>query len=257
MIGGRSRLKNRVCLKVLDWKMSQRRQTESQPTHQHLPDHGSRCQPDDEPDKHPGEYRYQSFVDHSDAFDLKVVGGPERKDEENTDEEERPGRVVFLFLCHWFVRWAWGSPDMDVCRSEWCAVHSSDGSTVTVSVGRLRRTSMTRETGACRSQALDGIFRFVTLCTAAIDGHCDHNHLIQTPSSKTSQQTPHASTGIAGRQPMTSGDAAADDQTLYFPGLLIPPSHRILSELRAHRIIPFDLPQRLPGFSIVPNFTHK
>lgn len=64
---------------------------ERQVTHQHLSDHVSWREPDDEPDKHPSEYRYKGFVDHADTFYLKVIGRPERDDEEKTDEEEGPG----------------------------------------------------------------------------------------------------------------------------------------------------------------------
>ena len=42
----------------------------------------------DEPNKHPGEYGYQSFVDRSDAFDLEVVGGPERKKTSGEDRSD-------------------------------------------------------------------------------------------------------------------------------------------------------------------------
>jgi hypothetical protein len=57
-------------------------------------------------------------MDHTDAFDLEVIRGPEGNDEEKADEEEGPGRVVFLFVGYRFVRWSWSSPDMNVCWGE-------------------------------------------------------------------------------------------------------------------------------------------
>lgn len=57
-------------------------------------------------------------MDHANTFDLEVIRCPERKDEKKTDEEEGPGRVIFLFFCHRFVRRSGSSPDVDVCRGE-------------------------------------------------------------------------------------------------------------------------------------------
>jgi len=57
-------------------------------------------------------------MNHTNAFDLKVIRRPERKDEKKTDEEERPGRVVFLIFSHWFVCWSGSGPDVDVCGGE-------------------------------------------------------------------------------------------------------------------------------------------
>lgn len=91
MIGGRSRLKKRVCLNVYGREISRIEWVGRRLTHQHLLDHVSRCQPNDESDEHPGEYRYQGFMDHADAFDLEVIRCPEGDDEEKADEEERPG----------------------------------------------------------------------------------------------------------------------------------------------------------------------
>lgn len=126
------------------------------PAYQHIPDHVSWCQPNDQPYKHPGKYRHQSLMDHTNAFYLEVIRRPEGKDEEKADEEERPGRVVFLFLSHWFVRWSWSGPDVDVRRRELRSVHSFSTSSMAASVRRLREVSMTRRrkqadrAGACR-----------------------------------------------------------------------------------------------------------
>jgi len=62
-------------------------------------------------------------MNHTNPFDLKVIRRPEGEDEEKTDEEEGPGRVVFLFLSHWFVCWGWSGPDVDVGRGELRSVH--------------------------------------------------------------------------------------------------------------------------------------
>jgi len=126
------------------------------PAYQHIPDHVSWCQPNDQPYKHPGKYRHQSLMDHTNAFYLEVIRRPEGKDEEKADEEERPGRVVFLFLSHWFVRWSWSGPDVDVRRRELRSIHSFSTSSMAASVRRLREVSMTRRrkqadrAGACR-----------------------------------------------------------------------------------------------------------
>jgi len=78
-------------------------------------------------------------MNYANTFDLKVIRCPERKDEEKTDEEEGPGRVIFLFFGHRFVRWSGSSPDVDVCRGVLRSVHSSGASSVAAGVGRLRR----------------------------------------------------------------------------------------------------------------------
>ena len=83
-------------------------------------------------------------MNHTNAFYLEVIRRPEGKDEEKADEEERPGRVVFLFLSHWFVRWGWSGPDVDVRRGELRSVHSFSTSSMAASVRRLRKVSMTR-----------------------------------------------------------------------------------------------------------------
>ena len=82
-------------------------------------------------------------MNHTNAFDLEVIRRPEGKDEEKADEEEGPGRVVFLFLSNWFVRWSWSGPDVDVGRGELRSVHSYSTSSMAASVGRLRKASMT------------------------------------------------------------------------------------------------------------------
>ena len=83
-------------------------------------------------------------MDHTDAFYLEVIRSPERKDEEKTDEEEGPGRVVFLVLSHWFVRWSRSCPDVNVRRGELRSVHSSGALSMAASVRRLRKASMMR-----------------------------------------------------------------------------------------------------------------
>ena len=83
-------------------------------------------------------------MNHTNAFYLEVIRRPEGKDEEKADEEERPGRVVFLFLSHWFVRWGWSGPDVDVRRGELRYIHSSGASSAAAGVGRLRKASMTK-----------------------------------------------------------------------------------------------------------------
>ena len=85
-------------------------------------------------------------MDHTNPFDLEVIRRPERNDEKNANEEERPGRVVFLFFGHRFVRWGGSSPDVHVCGGELRSVHFS-GATLAAGVGRLRKSSTTSGRG--------------------------------------------------------------------------------------------------------------
>ena len=143
-----------------DWEVSLTKLTEKLSAYEHLPNHISRCQPDDQPDKHPGEYRHECLMDHTDAFYLEVIRSPERKDEEKTDEEEGPGRVVFLVLSHWFVRWSRSGPDVNVRRGELRSVHSSGVLSMAASVRRLRKASMMgRRKQADRVSACRLLFR--------------------------------------------------------------------------------------------------
>lgn len=71
-----------------------------QDTHQHLPDHCSRCEPDDEADKHTCEYGDEGLMYRTNAADLKVVRCPQGKDKQEADEEEGPGGVEFFLLDH-------------------------------------------------------------------------------------------------------------------------------------------------------------
>ena len=83
-------------------------------------------------------------MNHANPCDLEVIRRPEGDDEENTDEEEGPGRVVFLFFGHGLVRRRRSSPDVDVRRGELRYIHSSGASSAAADVGRLRKASMTK-----------------------------------------------------------------------------------------------------------------
>ena len=67
-------------------------------THQHLSDHGTRCQANDEADEHARKDGDDGFMDGPYVPYLEVVRGPQREDEQHAHEEQRPQRVVlFLF----------------------------------------------------------------------------------------------------------------------------------------------------------------
>jgi len=111
-------------------------------------------------------------MNHTNAFDLKVIRRPERKDEKKTDEEERPGRVVFLVFSHWFIRWSGGGPDVDVCWRDSQSVHSSGAPSVAASVGRLRKASVTRRVETERRRQAD----HVSACRSVIRHTAAQHH---------------------------------------------------------------------------------
>ena len=81
MMGGRSKLKNRVCLNVyvrrgfpLSFIMTV--VNKAPRTHQHFSNQRSRRETNHQPYRHTSENRYDRLVDHSNALDLQVVRHP-------------------------------------------------------------------------------------------------------------------------------------------------------------------------------------